>query len=155
MRQQYSSQRTLLSPSNLAASTLDKIIVGYAEGKLTFEQYQAALTAEIHLGHILWTGNRSHEVQLTGAPHPRTARASPSISSACAEMTDFITSPIETIPIIFVPSRTGRWRTRFSVITRIQSAIVSLGLAVNTSRVMISLTGVSFEDNPFRITFRV
>ena len=91
----------------------------------------------------------------SGAPHPRTARASPSISSACAEMTHFITSRIETIPIIFVPSRTGRWRTSFSVITRILSAVLSLGLAVNTSRVMISLTGVSFEDSPFRITFRV
>src|SRR5271165_5438954 len=66
----------------------------------------------------------------------------------------FSTSPIERIPIILVPSRTGRWRTRFSVIIRIHSATLSLGVAVNNSWVMISLTGVSFDERPFRITFR-
>ena len=66
----------------------------------------------------------------------------------------FNTSPIETIPIMLVPSTTGRCRTRFSVITRIHLVMLSLGVAVNNSRVMISLTGVSFEKRPFRITFR-
>jgi len=67
----------------------------------------------------------------------------------------FSTSLIETIPTMLVPSRTGRCRTRFSVITRIHSVMLSLGVAVNNSWVMISLTGVSFKERPFSITFRV
>src|SRR5260221_10824858 len=76
-----------------------------------------------------------------------------SIVAACAEISHLTTSPIESIPVILPSSITGRCRTRFSVMTRMQSTTVSPGLAVTSCWVIISWTRVSFEDFPLRMTF--
>jgi len=50
-------------------------------------------------------------------------------------------------------STTGRWRIRFSVTSPMHSSTVCSGRTQTKSWVMISLTGVSREDFPLRITF--
>jgi len=45
-------------------------------------------------------------------------------ATCCAEMIQFTRSPMETTPMTLSPSRTGRCRTRFSVMRRIQSSTV-------------------------------
>src|SRR5882724_11431668 len=56
-------------------------------------------------------------------------------------------SPMETMPTTFSSSTTGRWRTRLAVMILMHSSIVSCGVTYFTGLVMISLTGVSFEND--------
>jgi len=71
-----------------------------------------------------------------------------------SSITAFTRSPIETIPINRLPSTAGRWRTRNSVHRRMHSSTLVPGETVVGAGVMISDTGVSREERPFRITLR-
>src|SRR6267378_8475586 len=59
-------------------------------------------------------------------------------------------SPIETMPIGFFPSNTGRWRTRSSVMTAIHWSTDCSGCAMTTCLSMMSRTGVAGDVLPLR-----
>ena len=58
------------------------------------------------------------------------------------------------MPTSLLLSSTGRWRTRSSVHSRMHSSTVVEGDTLVGAGVMMSDTGVSREEWPFRITLR-
>src|SRR5713101_4124953 len=77
------------------------------------------------------------------------------MTNFCSEMTSLTRSPMEIRPISLPPSKTGRWRSRFSVISTMHSSLVWSGRTYMTVDVMMSRTEVSFDDRAMRTIFRV
>jgi hypothetical protein len=69
-------------------------------------------------------------------------------------MIQWTRSPIDTIATTFVPSTTGRWRQRLSVMYCMHSSTVLFSPTVWTLLDMTSRTFISFEERPTRTTLR-
>ena len=54
------------------------------------------------------------------------------MAASWAEMVQFTRSPIDTMPTSLCPQRTGRWRTRWLVISRMHSSTLCSGVADTT-----------------------
>ena len=72
----------------------------------------------------------------------------------CSEMMSFTRSPIEIRPISLPSSITGKWRSRFSVISAMHSSLVWSGCTYMTGRVMMSRNGVSLDERSISAILR-